>query len=221
LIAGVGSQAGSGPLSANALPEIAPEGLVALGSVVRVNGPYAEMIRRAAGDAWIAVSYDRAAEASALTAMPIATMTGDVFRGPHLVSGGTPEATRGILETKREIKDLTARIDEERERLLKLAEETAELEAVIAQASTAIATLQTDHHQHEKTMVGLEAQLQRASEDAARIAQKREQLLRERRQAEEERDTLERRQEEAYASIVRLEHDQRRAEELLATPQRP
>jgi len=220
LIAGAGLEAGSGPLSANAVAEIAPEGLVALGSVVRVNGPHAEMIRRAAGDAWIANSYDRAAEASALTALPIATMAGDVFRGPHLVSGGTPEATRGILETRREIKDLTVRIDEERERLLKLAEETAELEAVIAQASTAIATLQTDHHQHEKTMVGLDAQLQRASEDAARIAQKREQLLRERRQAEEERDALERRQEEAYASIVRLEHDQRRAEELLTAAQR-
>src|SRR5262249_59086286 len=107
---------------------------------VRTRGPAAELNRRAAGDAWLPVSYDRAAEARALTAMPIATMTGDVFRGPHLVSGGTPEATRGILETKREIKDLTARIDEERERLLKVDEETARLEARIAQSTTAIAS---------------------------------------------------------------------------------
>src|SRR4029078_581034 len=135
-------------------------------------------------------------------------------------TGGTPQETRGILETKREIKDLTARIGEEHERLFKLAEETAGLEAGIAQASSAIAALQTDHHGHEKTMVALEAQLQRASEDATRIAQKREQLGRERRQAEEERDALERRQEEAYVSIVRLEHEQRRAEELLTAAQR-
>jgi chromosome segregation protein len=222
LIAGAGSESHDGSLSAsaNGTTEIAPDGLVDLGSVVRVNGPYSEMIRRAAGEAWIADSYDRAAGAAALTALPIATMAGDVFRGPHLVAGGTPQDTRGILETKREIKDLTARIAEERERLYKLAEETAGLEAVIAHASSAIAALQTDRHDHEKAMVGLEAQLLRASEDATRIAQKREQLARERRQAEEERDALERRQEEAYASIVRLEHEQRRAEELLTAAQR-
>src|SRR6185369_11846607 len=157
-------------------------------------------------------SYEGAAEASCQTMLPVATLAGDVFRGPHLVSGGTPQETRGILETKREIKDLTARIGEDRERLFRLAEETAGLEAVIAQASSAIAALHTDHHGHEKTMVALEAQLQRASEDASRIAQKREQLGRERRQAEEERDALERRQEEAYVSIARLEQEQKGAE---------
>ena len=204
----------------NGAADVAPDGLVALNSVVRANGPYSEVIRRAAGDAWIAGSYERAAGAAAITALPIATMSGDVFRGPHLVTGGTPQETRGILETKREIKDLTARIGEEHERLFKLAEETAGLEAVIAQASSAIAALQTDHHGHEKTMVALEAQLQRASEDATRIAQKREQLGRERRQAEEERDALERRQEEAYVSIARLEQEQKGAEELLTGAQR-
>ena len=222
LIAGEGSDAAGAAtaMSPDGISATTPEGLVALGSVVRVNGPYSEMIRRAAGEAWIAGSYDGAAGASIATALPIATLAGDVFRGPHLVSGGTPQETRGILETKREIKDLATRIAEERERLFKLAEETAGLEAVIAQASSAIAALQTDHHGHEKTMVALDAQLHRASEDASRIAQKREQLARERRQAEEERDGLERRQEEAYASIVRLEDEQRRAEELLTAAQR-
>ena len=221
LIAGDADAGGASlPTSSDGSSETAPEGLLALRSVLRVNGPYSEVIRRATGEAWIAHSYDRASEATALTMLPIATMAGDVFRGPHLVSGGAPQETRGILETIREIKDLTARIGEERERLFRLAEETAGLEAVIAQASSAIAALQTDHHSHEKTMVALEAQLQRASEDATRIAQKREQLSRERRQAEEERDGLERRQEEAYASIVRLEHEQRRAEELLTAAQR-
>ena len=35
-----------------------PDGLVALSSVVRVNGPFAGAIRQAIGDAWIAPSYD-------------------------------------------------------------------------------------------------------------------------------------------------------------------
>ncbi len=214
------AEGGSIAIPPNGVADVAPDGLVALNSVVRANGPYSEVIRRATGDAWIAGSYERAADAAAMTALPIATMSGDVFRGPHLVAGGTPQETRGILETKREIKDLTTRIGEERERLFTLAEETAGLEAVIAQASSAIAALQTDHHGHEKTMVALDAQLQRASEDATRIAQKREQLGRERRQAEEERDALERRQEEAYVSIARLEQEQKGAEELLTAAQR-
>ena len=37
----------------------APEGLIALSSVVKVNGPYAGAIRQAIGEAWIADSYDQ------------------------------------------------------------------------------------------------------------------------------------------------------------------
>jgi hypothetical protein len=61
---------------------------VALSSVVRVNGPFASAIRQAVGEAGIATSYDEAASASRLTPLPIATLEGDVFRGPHIVSGG-------------------------------------------------------------------------------------------------------------------------------------
>ena len=81
-----------------------PPDIHALSSVVRINGPFAAAIRAAIGDAWIAPSYARAAEASALTPWPVATMEGDLFRGPHLVSGGDRAEARGILETKREIK---------------------------------------------------------------------------------------------------------------------
>src|SRR3954452_12927583 len=47
-----------------------------------------------------------------------------------------------------------------------------------------------------------------------------EEHLRERRQAEDERDTLDRRQDEARASIARLDSDQRWADERLTTAQR-
>src|SRR5204862_3818972 len=43
-----------------------PAGVVALSSVVRVNGPFADAIRGAIGDAWIAVTYDAAAGASTI-----------------------------------------------------------------------------------------------------------------------------------------------------------
>jgi chromosome segregation protein len=53
-----------------------------------------------------------------------------------------------------------------------------------------------------------------------RQAQKSEQLLRERRQAEEERETLNRREQEARVSIERLDHEQRAADERLTVAQR-
>ena len=78
--------------------------------MVHVNGPFAEPIRRAIGEAWIADSYEHAQEASRLTPLPVVTVDGAVFRGPQLVSGGSRDDARGILETKREIKELRARI---------------------------------------------------------------------------------------------------------------
>ena len=58
-------------------------------------------------------------------------MAGDAFRGPSLVAGGGKEEARGILETKREIKELREKIVADRGRLFRLAEETAGLEGTI------------------------------------------------------------------------------------------
>jgi chromosome segregation protein len=196
------------------------DGLIALSSIVRVNGPHARVIRQAMGEAWIADSYSRAADASRTTRVPVVTREGDVFRGPHLVTGGGRDDARGILETKREIKELRERTHVERDALSRLAEETAGLEGAIAQASNAVAALHAEHHTHEKAIVGHELQLQRAADESARLAQKGEQLGRERRQAAEERDNLDRRQEEGRASIAQLEDSQRVADERLTTAQR-
>ena len=140
---------------------------------MKVNGPYAGAIRQAIGQAWIAASYDHAAQASRSAAWPIGTTAGDVFRGPHLVSGGNPDEARGILETKRAIKDLGEPIAAGHEVLLHLAEETAGLEATIARASSAIAALNAEHHQLEKVIVGLDAQLQRGVAKRAAGAEER------------------------------------------------
>ena len=200
--------------------DVAPDGVRALSSVVRVNGPFAEAISRALGDAWIADSYDRAVDASRMTPMPVATLAGEVFHGPALVSGGARGESRGILETKREIKELRDRMAGERDALLRLSQETAELEATIAHAGNAIAALNAEHHKHEKAVVAYEAQLHHATNEETRLALRTEQLVRERRQAEEERDALDRRQEEARASISKLEADQQVADERLTVAQR-
>ena len=201
-------------------PASVPGNVVLLSSIVHTHGPFADVIRLAVGEAWIVDGYDRAAELSRFAPTAVATRAGDVFRGPHVVAGGDPEEARGILETKRDIKELGERVRAEREALSGLIEDVAGLEAVILQASNGIAALNTEYHKHEKAIVGFEAQLQYASDEAARLARKGEQLVLERRQAEEEREALDRRQEEARASIGRLEHDQRASDERLTTAQR-
>ncbi|HZW74298.1 MAG TPA: hypothetical protein VFF43_12160, partial [Caldimonas sp.] len=159
----------------------APDGVVALSSVMRVNGPWAEAITRMVGDAWIADSYGRAVDASRLTPFAVATLDGEVFHGPAIVSGGARGESRGILETKREIKELRDRISGERNALFRLAQETAELEATIAHAGNAIAALNAEHHKQEKAIVAFEAQLQHASNEENRLSLRTEQLVRERR----------------------------------------
>lgn len=195
-------------------------GLRPLASVVRVNGPYAAAIRRAIGDAWIADSYSVAAEHTSRVSTPIATVTGELFRGAHLVSGGVPAEARGILETKRAIKDLCARLEDERAALARLIEEATGFEQMIAVAMSAIEGFLAEHHKHEKAIVGFEGQVRRADEDRRRLEQRHEQLARERRQLEEERDLLDRRQQEARLSIQHLEGQQRTADETLTSAQR-
>jgi chromosome segregation protein len=195
-------------------------GLLALSSVVRVTGPFSQTIRLALGEAWIADSYERAAEASAEVSVPVATASGDLFRGPHLVVGGSPAEARGILETKRAILGLRAQIGAARNHLAELGDETLRFDASIALASNAIAALSAEHHRLEKTAVGYEAQLQRAADEVARLTRKEEQVARERRQAEEEREALDRRQHEGRTSVTRLEEAQRAADERLITAQR-
>jgi chromosome segregation protein len=197
-----------------------PDGLVALSSLVRVTGPFAGAIRQAMGDAWIADSYERAADASRRTPLPVVTTVGDVFHGPHLVAGGGSGTSRGILQTRREIKELREHVQTERGALVSLAKETEDLEGVVTHASSAIAALNAEHHRQEKAAVGFDSQLQHAAGEAARLAHRRDQLGRERHQAEEEREALDRRQEEARASIVRLDNDQRIADDRLTSAQR-
>jgi chromosome segregation protein len=197
-----------------------PDGLTALSSVVHINGPHAQAIGRVLGAAWIAAAYDRGREVSSTTTVPVATLEGDVFRGADLVAGGGPPGARGILQTKREIRDLRARLDAERSALAELVAETGALEATIGRVSAAIAAHNAEQHRQEKDIVALEAQLQRATDEAARVTLKSEQLGRERRQAEEEREALGRRQEEALLSIERLEQEQRLADDRLTVAQR-
>jgi chromosome segregation protein len=195
-------------------------GIVAVSDVVRIGGPHAVTIQKVLPHAYVAESFEQAVAFSRETAAVVATLDGDVVRGPHLVSGGAKVESRGILATRREIKELRERLTEERSALGRLVDETSSLELAIVQAATAIAALGSRQHQEEKDIVGHEAQLSRAADEAARLARKADVIALERRRAEEECAALEARHAEAQSEIERLQEEQRRADERLTNAQR-
>jgi chromosome segregation protein len=211
--------AGTGPYG---LPQGLPaiEGVQALSDLVRVTGPYAETIARVLPGAYVAESFADAVRVAAQTTVPVATLDGDVVRGPHLVTGGARAESRGILSTRREIKELRERVARERTDLARLSEEVAAFELTISQAIVAIAALNAEHHLQEKTLVGVDAQLGRVGDEAQRLARRADLIAVERRQAEEERTQFDARHREGLASLERLDGEQRAAEESLGEAQR-
>ena len=195
-------------------------GIVPVSDVVRIGGPHAATIQKVLPQAYVAESFEQAVAFSRETSAIVATLEGDVVRGPHLVAGGAKVESRGILATRREIKELRERLATERTALDRLVEETNGLELAIAQATSAIAALGVRQHQQEKDIVGHEAQLARAAEDSARLARKADVIALERRRAEEERAALEARHAAAQSEIGRLQEEQRRADVRFSDAQR-
>jgi chromosome segregation protein len=211
--------AGYHPREALRTPGTRP-GIVPVGEVLRIVGPHAATIQQVVPDAYVAETFEQAVAFSRETSVPIATINGDVFRGSHLVSGGAKAESRGILATKREIKELRERIASDRAALAQLVDAAAALNLSIAEAATAIASLTAEQHRQEKEIVGHEAQLARLGEDMLRLARKTEVIGFERRQAEEECVVLDARASEAQQKIAGLEEEQRTADHCLAEAQR-
>jgi chromosome segregation protein len=195
-------------------------GVVPVSDVLRVQGVHATTILKVLPEAYVAESFDHAVSFSRQTSAPVATLEGDVFRGPHLVSGGAKVESRGILATRREIKELRERVAADRDTLIRLVAEAEGLELQVAQTASAIAGLQAEQHRQEMAIVAHEGQCARTGEETVRLSRKAEVIALERRQADEERAALELRRAEAEASIVRLENTQRLAEEGLGETQR-
>lgn len=197
-----------------------PAGAVALTSVVHIGGPFPQAIHAVLGGALIADSFDAAARIAPTVPGPVATLAGDVFRGRYVVTGGDKAESRGILGTKREIKELREKVAESKSALERLIAETAGFEQTIAHATAAIAGLSAEFHRQEKAIVGVEGQAQRAAEDEFRAQQRTELVRTEISRVTEEIAGLDARQAEARESIARLNEQRVEADLALSDAQR-
>ncbi len=195
-------------------------GVVPVLDLVRVAGPHAPAIRAVIDEAYVADSFEIAVAFSRSTLAPVATLAGEVFRGPHVVSGGAKAEARGILATRREIKDLGESLEQDRVRLEAAAADVRRLDQAIVEATGAIAALQAEQHRQEMALVGIDSQLSRAREDALRHTRRADMLAQERRRAEDERASLESRRLAAATSIVEIQTQQQLGEVEFNTAQR-
>ena len=195
-------------------------GIIAVTEAVTIAGPYAATLRAVLAEAYIADTFEQAVSFARVSDAPVATLDGDVLRGAHLVSGGARVEARGILATRREIKELTERTAADRQVLLRAADAVTQLEAAIAAAAGSLTALQSEQHEHEKALVGFDAQVARTVDEVTRLARKADQIGLERRRAEEERDAADARRQEAEAATLRLVETQREAEARLYDAQR-
>ena len=197
-----------------------PPGCVTLSSVITVTGPFADGIREVLGEALIVPSLDAAASLSETAGVPVVTVDGDVYRSPHAVSGGSRTEARGILATKREIKELRDGVVSSREAMEALRREVATFDQLIVVASAAVAGLISDAHRQEKAIVGAEADVHRASADESRVRQRSELVATEARGAREAIEHLDARHADAQTTILRLGGERTVQEQALGMVQR-
>jgi chromosome segregation protein len=206
------------PPDAGAAP---PQGLTPLASVISISGPHADALRPLVGRAWLAPSFAAAVAASAMTDSPIVTPDGDVCHGPRIVIGGSGrDESRGILVTKRDMRDLRGRLSAERATVTRLVETAADIEHRVTVGAAAIESMTSEIHRQEMAMVGFELRVAQADDDLARVGQKQELVGLDARRAEEEIAGLDQRQAEARTSIARLIEDQHAVDVKLAAAQR-
>jgi chromosome segregation protein len=193
----------------------APAGAVLLSSVVRGRGPRGAAISRLLGQAVIVENFDAARRVASTVPVPVATLAGEVFHGSWRVEAGSRQDARGILETRAEVETLRERVQRLTAQLAALATEAAACEAAMVASEGAVGESMTAHHDHEKAIVGFEADARRAAEDLARLSRRLEIVSTDLQRAVDEEQTAEGRREESVAAIAQHDTHQRDAESRL------
>ena len=184
------------------MPLVVPPGAKALSSVVRAVGPYARAVERIIDRALICETADTARALSSDVSVPVAALTGEVFRGAWLVEGGSRRDVRGILETRAATVAIKEELAAARDVLAALRTDESSRLAAIESADRAVQIAIADEHEREKGIVALEAQASRAADEHVRARHRLEVVTAERGRAVEEQTAAEGRREEASAAIA-------------------
>jgi chromosome segregation protein len=155
-----------------------------LSDVYRVTGPHAAEIHAALPNALVFETLEDALEVrSRLATIPCVTLAGETVRGP-MVEGG--RGVKGLLAPRREIREVTARLDEIAGLLAEARAREAEEGVRAETAGQEARALEARIHDAEKDLVAIRHDLAVAEDEQTRIARKAAVLEIERAQAEQE-----------------------------------
>src|SRR4029434_7908001 len=121
------------------VPLVVPAGGRSLRDVVRVKGPYAQAVSRVLGNALIVKSFDAARAIARTVSVPVATMNGEVFRGPLQIEGGWQRDAHGILGMRGEIDRLREQVAMGRADVARMTDESSSLQAAIDHSDNELA----------------------------------------------------------------------------------
>jgi chromosome segregation protein len=188
-----------------------------LSDVYRVTGPHADRIRASLPNGLLFETIEDALDvASRHSGIPCATLSGETLRG-SMVEGG--RAVKGLLAPRREIREITARLQEVETRLADLRRLQTEEAARAEAASTEVKDIEERIHAAEKDLVAIQHDLTATDEEARRLDRKGAVLETERRQAEEERGAAALRLAEIEVALGHAQQEREAAQERLAVLQ--
>ncbi|MGZ3533840.1 MAG: chromosome segregation protein SMC [Thermodesulfobacteriota bacterium] len=143
----------------------------------------------------------------------VVTMEGDIFESSGVISGGSRDQGLGLLERRREIRDLEQRVKETEEKCRKAYEEEGRLGKEIGEREIQLEGRKREIQEKEIELLHRERDLEGLSKETSQSQQRMEVIQFEQKQLEEEDQDLEREKKEVAAHMESEETAKREREE--------
>lgn len=181
------------PLESRELPLPAVAGAHALASQIEIGGPHEGVIRQILHGIMLAESLPAALElARQHRELRFVTRDGDLVSLGGILSGGSAEQVRhGIIQKKREIRELEEAVAESAHKLARLEAERDRLRAENRQVGEELKNAAARQHQLELRLAGVRKDRQRAADEIGRSEERLELQALETATLHEERESLE------------------------------
>src|SRR4029453_17290050 len=118
--------------------------------------------------------------------VPVASQAGEIFSGAWRVEAGSRQDARGVLETRAELEKLREQVRDLAADVKRLTSALSTCDAAITSAEARVAATISEEHESEKAIVGLDADVRRATDDSDRLTRRLEVVTTDRQRAGEE-----------------------------------
>ena len=143
----------------------------------------------------------------------VVTMEGDIFESSGVISGGSRDQGLGLLERRREIRDLEQRVKEAEEECRKAYDEEERLEKEIGERGIQLEGRKREIQEKEIELLHQERDLEGLKKEISQFQQRMEVIQFEQKQLEEENQDIEKEKREVSIQTEREESEKKEREE--------